>query len=289
MEYLSPLRYPGGKAKVSDFLQKLITENALSGGYYVEPYVGGGSVALSLLFNNYVNEIFINDKDVSIYAFWYSVLYKTDELCRLISDTPIDIDTWKKLRKLQDNKTNIDLLNLGFSTFYQNRTNRSGILKAGVIGGLSQIGNYKMDARFNKKDLIKRIQNIAQKADKIHLTNEDAIDSIKRLSLSLPKNTLFYLDPPYYVKGKGLYMNYYTDADHCAIADSIKEIMTQKWILSYYNVPFVRNLYTAYRHKLFELNYSASNSGKGEEIMFFSDNLNVPEHKLFNAIKNEDN
>ena len=133
MEFLSPLRYPGGKAKVADFVQCLIKENALLDGTYVEPYVGGGSVALSLLFNEYVSDIYINDKDISIYAFWYSVLNNTDALCQLIKDTPINVETWFKQKEFQQNKENrnVDLLNLGFSTFFLNRTNRSGILKAG--------------------------------------------------------------------------------------------------------------------------------------------------------------
>jgi Site-specific DNA methylase len=175
MKFFSPLRYPGGKVKVVDFVQCLIKENALFDGIYVEPYVGGGSVALSLLFNEYVSDIYINDKDISIYAFWHSVIHEPDALCKLIWDTPINVETWFRLKEFQSNKGCIDLLNLGFSTFFLNRTNRSGILKAGVIGGYNQTGNYKINARFNKEDLIKRIQRIANYSDRIHLTNEDAV------------------------------------------------------------------------------------------------------------------
>ena len=282
MEFLSPLRYPGGKAKVADFVQCIIRENALLNGTYVEPYVGGGSVALSLLFNECVRDIYINDKDISIYAFWHSILHESEAFCKLIKDTPINIETWHKLKEIQSNKDNVDLLSLGFSTFFLNRTNRSGILKAGVIGGYNQTGNYKIDARFNKEDLIKRIQRIASFADRIHLTNEDAVNLVQRLKTELNHNTLFYLDPPYYIKGKGLYMNYYNDNDHQDIAKIIDEIQNHKWIISYDNVPFIANLYSKYRQKTFELNYSASNSGRGKEIMIFSDNLVIPNHKLFN-------
>ena len=282
MEFLSPLRYPGGKAKFADFVQCLIKENALLDGTYVEPYVGGGSVALSLLFNEYVRDIYINDKDISIYAFWYSVLHESEALCKLIKDTPINVETWHKLKEIQSNKENVDLLNLGFSTFFLNRTNRSGILKAGVIGGYDQTGNYKIDARFNKDDLIKRIQRIADYADRIHLSNEDAVTLVQRLNNELSHNTLFYLDPPYYVKGKGLYMNYYNDDDHRDIANVIDTIQNHKWIISYDNVQFITSLYSEYRQQCFELNYSASNSGKGEEIMIFCNNIVIPEHNLFN-------
>lgn len=281
MEFLSPLRYPGGKAKVADFVRCLIEKNALLDGTYVEPYVGGGSVALSLLFNEYVKDIYINDKDIAIYAFWHSVLHESEALCKLIKDTPVTVETWFKLRDYQDKTDNVDLLHLGFSTFFLNRTNRSGILKAGVIGGYEQTGNYKIDARFNKEDLIKRIERIADYSDRIHLTNEDAVTLVQRLKKELPYNTLFYLDPPYYIKGKGLYLNYYNDNDHQNIANSISDFREHKWIISYDNVDFIANLYSRFRQKTFELNYSASNSGKGKEIMIFSDNLVIPSHKLF--------
>lgn len=281
MEFLSPLRYPGGKAKVADFVRCLIEKNALLDGTYVEPYVGGGSVALSLLFNEYVKDIYINDKDIAIYAFWHSVLHEPEALCKLIKDTPVTVGTWFKLRDYQDKTDNVDLLHLGFSTFFLNRTNRSGILKAGVIGGYEQTGNYKIDARFNKEDLIKRIERIADYSDRIHLTNEDAVTLVQRLKKELPYNTLFYLDPPYYIKGKGLYLNYYNDNDHQNIANSISDFREHKWIISYDNVDFIANLYSRFRQKTFELNYSASNSGKGKEIMIFSDNLVIPSHKLF--------
>lgn len=156
-------------------------KNALLDGTYVEPYVGGGSVALSLLFNEYVKDIYINDKDIAIYAFWHSVLHEPETLCKLIKDTPVTVETWFKLRDYQDKTDNVDLLHLGFSTFFLNRTNRSGILKAGVIGGYEQTGNYKIDARFNKEDLIKRIERIADYSDRIHLTNEDAVTLVQRL------------------------------------------------------------------------------------------------------------
>ncbi len=288
MEFFSPLRYPGGKAKVSDFVQCLIKENALLDGTYVEPYVGGGSVALSLLFNEYVKDIYINDKDKSIYALWHSILYESEALCKLIKDTPVTVTNWFKLRDYQKDKNNIDLLNLGFSTFFLNRTNRSGILKAGVIGGYNQKGNYKIDVRFNKEDLIKRIRRIADYSDRIHLANEDAVTLVERLKTILPTNTLFYLDPPYYVKGKGLYMNYYNDQDHQDIAKAINKIENQKWIISYDNVPFITKLYSKHKQKTFELNYSASNSGKGEEIMIFCDSIFIPKHNLFNPKQSED-
>jgi len=283
MEFLSPLRYPGGKAKVAGFFQQVIKENNLLDGIYIEPYVGGGSVALNLLFNEYVRNIVINDKDISIYAFWYSVLNFTDELCKLINDTPINMDVWHEQRAVQSSKDkeDVDLLTLGFSTFFMNRTNRSGIISAGVIGGNNQTGNYKIDARYNKENLIYRIKKIAEYADRIKLYNEDAVTLMKKLTGELSGKTIIYFDPPYFVKGQGLYLNYYNENDHKEIANAIENLYNCKWIVTYDNVTFIKNLYSKYRIKEFELNYSASNSGKGKEVMIFSDDIIIPKNKIF--------
>lgn len=193
-EYFSPLRYPGGKGKLVPFFERLIIDNGLSDGVYIEPYVGG-AVALSLLLKEYVSRIVINDKDRSLYAFWYSVLHHSEELCRLIADTPVNMDTWHTMRDIQNHKEDVDLLSLGFSSFFLNRTNRSGILKAGVIGGYQQTGNYKIDARYRKENLISRIRRIATYADCIELHNEDAVDLVADIAQTAPPRHLIIFRP----------------------------------------------------------------------------------------------
>ena len=274
-KFVSPLRYPGGKLKVVDYIKRLFEVNDLCDGTYIEPYAGGASVALTLLFSEYAGRIRINDIDRSIYAFWHSVLNETEALCRLITDTPVNMTVWYEQREVQARKQEADLLELGFSTFFLNRTNRSGILSGGVIGGKNQDGNFKMDARYNKEDLIGRIESIAEYADRIELTCIDAVALIKSIRRPL-KKSFCYLDPPYYVKGRDLYLNYYTDDDHRAIAKAIKKYRG-KWIVSYDAVPFIKELYKNCRQNEYYLSYSAGNPAKGKEIMVYSDGLIVPE------------
>lgn len=282
MRVLSPLRYPGGKSRIADFVKQIIKDNKLLDGVYVEPYAGGAAVALSLLMSEYVSRIIINDKDRSIFAFWHSVLNETERLCQYIEETPVTMEIWREQRELQsiEKKKTADLFSLGFSTLFLNRTNRSGIIKAGVIGGLEQTGNYKIDARYKKEELIARIRRIAAYADRIELHNEDAVDLVSKISHIAPQNTIMYLDPPYYKKGRGLYMNYYNDSDHRAIRDIITNVDTIKWMVSYDNSCFIKSLYKEYRSQEFYLNYSANNNGKGTEVLFFSNNCIVSKEAL---------
>lgn len=282
MEYYSPLRYPGGKRKVADYFKQVFKDNLLYDGIYVEPYAGGASVALSLLFNEYASKIIINDIDRSIYAFWHSVLKQPEVMCKLIYDTPVTMDSWKRQKDIQQNKAMSSLIKLGFATFFLNRTNRSGILNAGVIGGQRQDGTWKLDARFNKKDLVSRIEKIASFSNSIELYNLDAVELIKLVKPNLPKKSLFYFDPPYYIKGRDLYLNYYQDKDHRQIASEIAKLSKHKWIITYDNVAPIQNLYSSFRHAKYSLNYSAAKANRGEEIMIFSDNLFISRHPILN-------
>lgn len=278
-KFVSPLRYPGGKLKVVDYIKRLFEVNDLMDGTYIEPYAGGASVALTLLFSEYASRIKINDIDRSIYAFWYSVLEETEELCRRITDTPVNMEMWERQREVQTHKSEVELLDLGFSTFFLNRTNRSGILSGGVIGGKEQQGKWKIDARYNKADLVERVESIAEYKDRIELTSMDAVELIKRYKRTPAAKTLCYLDPPYYVKGRDLYLNYYNDDDHRAIAQAIKKYKG-KWIISYDAVPFIKELYKDYRQEEYYLSYSAGNPAKGKEIVVYSDGLVIPDVEI---------
>ena len=273
----SPLRYPGGKNKLSAFIAKICVDNNIN-GTYVEPYAGGAAVALSLLFDGYVNRIIINDKDRSIYAFWYSILNSTEIFCDLVLNTEISIDEWRKQKEVQANKETANLLDLGFSTFFLNRTNRSGIIKAGAIGGINQTGNYLIDCRFNKADLVKRIRKIALKKDNITVYNIDAIELIDTIQRDFANdnNIIFYFDPPYYYKANSLYMNHYKDENHGTVSDKIKNIQNLRWVVSYDNVPEIQNLYSDCKKKEYAFKHTAHTSRLGKEILFFSPTLQLP-------------
>ena len=204
MRYLTPLRYPGGKSKLANFASLVFEENNLIKGHYVEPYAGGAGIALHLLFSGHASHIHINDLNKSIYAFWQVLLEETDNMCRLIYDTPVNIDNWFRQKEVQAHPERHSLLELGFSTFFLNRTNRSGIISGGVIGGKNQDGPWKLDARYNKTNLISRIERVSRVSDHITLYNQDAAEFITEVIPTLPLRSIVYLDPPYYAKGHDL-------------------------------------------------------------------------------------
>jgi DNA adenine methylase len=274
MPYYSPLRYPGGKRRLANFLKLVCINNDLSREKYIELYAGGAAIALEFLFSDFVSEVHINDLDSSIYAFWHTVLHNTDRLCDKIRTIEITMDEWYCQKDIQENAE--DTFDLGFSTFFLNRTNRSGIIQGGVIGGKNQNGKYKISARFNKSNLIERINRISSYRDQIKIYNKDAADFIETVLPDFPSETLVYLDPPYYSKGDGLYKNSYDHREHEKIAQLIADI-DQKWIVSYDNVPEIKEIYAGRTHLVYDLHYSAANRYEGSEVIFFCEGLLVPE------------
>ncbi|HEX3093178.1 MAG TPA: DNA adenine methylase [Candidatus Angelobacter sp.] len=276
MTHFSPLRYPGGKQILGSVLAKIITENALEGSVYAESYAGGAGAALSLLYWEYVSKLYLNDADPCIYAVWRSVLDHTEDFCKRVRDIALSIDEWKRQKSIYANHADHNTLDVGFATFYLNRTNRSGIIKnGGPIGGYDQTGPWKIDARFGRKALIERIERIALYRERIAFTAFDAISFCKSLPPS-PK-LFFYLDPPYYVKGSELYLNHYKDSDHKELAAFLKARSSMNWVMTYDRVAEIEKLYKGFRRTRFSLSYSATKRKTGKELLIFSKSLRVPE------------
>jgi DNA adenine methylase len=276
MQFNTPLRYPGGKGKLTDFIKLVFEQNDLLDGHYAEPYAGGAGIAITLLVHSYASRIHLNDLNIALYSFWKSVLDQPDELCQRIRSVRVTMAEWKRQKAIQHDYVNHDTLDLGFSTFFLNRTNRSGILLGGVIGGKEQTGEWKLNARFTKPDLIRRIQKIARFGSRIRLYNQDASHFIKHVLPTLPAKSLVYLDPPYYIKGGELYENHYNHADHVAVAKLVRTQIELPWIVSYDHTPEVLKMYKGCPTVSYGISYSAQDRYKGAEAMFFSKQLVVP-------------
>jgi DNA adenine methylase len=269
----SPLRYPGGKTQLAPFVSDLLRENDLNRGVYAEPFAGGAGIALRLLFSGHVSEVWLNDIDPGIYSFWRMVLEQPDDLCELIWRTPVTIDQWHVQRKTMASTT--DPLQLAFATLFLNRTNRSGIIAAGVIGGKDQKGNYKLDCRFKKGELVEKVQRIAEHKEVIRLSQLDAKLCIAQWTKSLPKRALINIDPPYYAKGRELYTNFYQPEDHQVLARAIRRLKCA-WMLTYDDVPAIERLYTGLPIYRKALTYYAQVKRRANELLVLSPSLRRP-------------
>ena len=285
--YPSPLRYPGGKGKVANYVKLLLLKNGLIGTDYLEPYAGGASVALSLLFEEYVSTIWINDLNRSVHAFWEAVLDNPEELCERTMSVPLTVAEWEQQRGVQC-MASPGAVDLAFSTFFLNRTNRSGIIAGGgVIGGKDQTGTWKIDARFNRAELCKRLRKIARYKSRIKLTRLDAAGLLADLPVDSSSSMFAYLDPPYYVKGEGLYDNFYSSADHANLAGVVKRLEC-KWMVSYDAAPEILKLYSGVPTLRYSLLHTARSSRLGAEAMFFSPGLELPDTESAAGVATDD-
>jgi DNA adenine methylase len=261
-----------------DLISLILRENKLERGHYVEPYAGGCGLALSLLYEGCVSDIHINDFDPAIWSFWDSVLNRTEEFVSLIENSPVTIEEWHRQKENhQITSAEDDALKLGFATFFLNRTNRSGIIKgAGAIGGLNQTGNYKIDCRFNRQDLVRRVRRVAKYRNRIHLTRLDAICFIQKMGDTLPEDSFYCIDPPYFNKGCSLYTSFYGHEEHKEVAESVLKLR-HPWVVTYDYTDEIKRLYSDRRQFLFDINYSIETKRVGTELLIASKGLRLPD------------
>lgn len=245
------------------------------GETYIEPFAGGAGLALKLLLNEDVSRIVINDFDPAIYSFWHSVLYETEAFCELIENAILTTNQWNLQHSIYLESDTSDPLTLGFATFYLNRTNISGVVKGGIIGGQGQNGKYGLDARFNRQTLIEKIKTIASHKEQIVLLNLDARELLQPRQLRKFYKTFINLDPPYVKKGAQLYKNAFSESDHRELCELVKQCR-RKWIVTYDVCPLVADLYKSYRSSYLDVTYSIQASKKAKEYIFFSDTLVLP-------------
>ena len=276
LDMASPLRYPGGKSRVTPFLTDILLLNNLEGSTFYELYAGGAGAALNLLYKGVVENIVINDYDIHIYSFWMSVIHQTDRLLKLIHDTPVNVDVWQKQRNIYENHELHTDLEVGFSTFYLNRCNRSGILyKAGPIGGKGQNGNYKIDVRFNKIELSERIIKIAKYGERIKATRFKTKSYLPEI-FSTDENQFVFLDPPYYNQGENLYLNFYHHDDHEQLMRLLSNNHDKNFFLTYDNCDAINDIYSKFRRAELPMSYTLQSKRKSKEVMIFPNALRIP-------------
>ena len=270
----TPIRYPGGKTKLYPEIKAILESNDLLGHPYAELFAGGAGLAIKLLLKGDVSSIVINDYDRAVYCMWDAVVNHAEDLCEFIDSAVLDVETWKAMRAVYRNSDDVGDFELGKAAFYLNRTNVSGILSGGVIGGLKQAGNYKMDVRFNRETLKKKVMDIAARRGDIEVTRLDAEDFIDdRMSDS---ELFAYLDPPYVQKGPGLYRSAFDEAKHRSLARKVGDARS-KWVVTYDADDLIDDIYGNYERGDLEIGYTANVKTVGKEKIILGPGLKWPE------------
>ena len=282
MKTASPLRYPGGKWRIARFFERLLQGNYDQPPTYLEPFAGGASLALTLLFRGFVSRIFLNDLDPAVHAFWRTIVSDPARLIRLIERTPISPKEWHRQREIFNTGADAGRLALGFAFFFLNRTSHSGILNGGMIGGAKQRGTWKIDARFNRVELIERIRRIVGVRQLIHVSGIDGLEFINQHRRRRTRS-LVYLDPPYFSAGRDLYLNAYRPEDHSSVREAVASLQAP-WVVSYDDVPTIKALYREVRCRHLNLIHTARDTRVGDEVMFFSDRLHIPRFVPYRSV-----
>lgn len=266
MNIITPLRYPGGKSKIYKKVANLINTLNYNDRIYVEPYGGGFGIGLQLIKDGIVQKAILNDYDTHIYHFWWCVFNKTNALIKKIENTPVTLEEREKQKKLYKNTKSV--LNDAFATLYLNRVNFSGIIKGGPLGGADQQSRYKIDCRFGKQNLIKKIKMISEYKGQIEVYNYDAEYLISVILKDKKNKCFFNIDPPYVLNGKELYTCYYKEDEHIRLAKTVKKnLRSSNWIITYDDCELIRELYNNYTIKEFVIWHSAKRQSLKTELV----------------------
>ena len=280
--YLSPLRYPGGKAALAPFLSQVLAGNSLLRCSYYEPFAGGAGAALRLLQDGDVSTLHLNDADSRIYMLWRAVFDENERFADAVEKATPSIREWHEHYRVYTSPKRHTAFEIAYSTFFLNRCNRSGVIQGSrPIGGMDQQGPFKIDARFNTKTLAERIRILAQFKGSVRLYNQDALVFLKE---HLPQgkrrsNVFVYLDPPYYSKGSRLYLNYYSGAEHKALATYMLKQRQLPWVMSYDDQAAIRKLYGCLVRTRIGVDYSLQMRRRSKELVIAPLRVKLPSRR----------
>lgn len=282
MRYASPLRYPGGKAALASLLRAFRAQNGLEERAIAEPFAGGAGASLTLLYEGSAPSVLINDLDPAIRDFWWAALHRSSAFLEHLEASTPTVAEWESWRA-EYHEPSTTKVRRGFAAFFLNRCNRSGIIEDGsVIGGLQQTGKWKIDARFNKVALRKRLEELAAHRDQIAVSGQDGIDFIDATSEQQP---FYFIDPPYFGKGPTLYMNGLDQPYHARLAEKLKSMVGATWVLTYDDCPEIRALYEGWAEvRSFSLRYAAAEKRMGREVFITPPGLRLPAEQSSGAV-----
>ncbi|MHB1682965.1 MAG: DNA adenine methylase [Bacilli bacterium] len=279
----NPLRYPGSKSKFADYVAAVIEANLLSGCTIYEPYAGSASISFEMLIRGFAGKAILIERDPLIYAFWKCVFERTDEIIERIQHVEVTLDTWCNFQQYRvSERVNDDsLIEFGLAGLFFNRTNYSGILGSGPIGGMSQSSEYKIDCRFNKNRVIDQIRSIAELRSLVEVVFDDALLYLRRNASALARGFSFvYADPPYYTQGKKLYRYWYDESQHAQLAELLLK-SRYPWLVSYDPHPVIKNLYSESRIQSIYTDYTVRISKRSEELLISNQIIPPPETNIY--------
>jgi DNA adenine methylase len=229
-------RYPGGKVRYTNFI--LPTLYRCSGfSLYVEPFVGGGSVALAMAKRHASVKLLLNDLDTGMAAFWDLVANapqaEFDSLLQRVLNTKPTVEMFHQIEATRPT----DRLGRAFRALFLNRTSWGG-LGWRPLGGKDQKSKGKIDSRWNPQ---KRVAEMREARSLLRGRTQVLNADFATVIPLAHEKALTFLDPPYYEAGNQLYNFTWTDDDHVRLRDALKG--KGNWVMSYDDHAFIRNLY----------------------------------------------
>lgn len=266
MPLRSPLRYPGGKAFLCEYVEEFLRVNSLAPEVFVEPFAGGGSIGLHLLGKGLVKKIGLSDKDPLVAGFWRTVFHDGPWLRDKVRKAKVTLTEWEKQHEAKP-KSHRDN---AWKCLFLNRTSFSGILsrRAGPLGGKAQKSAYGVDCRFYRETVVQRLTELWDARG--HVARVGQADWRETVAWAVKQSNgrqaaLVYLDPPFFHKAVRLYNHVFDAADHEEVVKKLAQLK-MPWLLSYDDCPEVVKLFKRYglKYRRTAVRYTSSAQHSGD-------------------------
>jgi DNA adenine methylase len=207
----SPFRYPGGKTWLVPRIRQWLGSLQERPDLYVEPFAGGGIVALTVAFEQLADHVVMVELDPQVAAVWRTILEGDAAwLANAIVDFKLNEHTLEAALAQPATSTQ----ELAFQTILKNRTYRGGILAPGA-GKIKYGENGKgLLSRWYPATISRRILEIARIRDRITFFEGDGLAVSKQYTDNA--RCAFFIDPPYTASTKraGSRLYLYSELDH---------------------------------------------------------------------------
>jgi len=259
----SPFRYPGGKTWLVPRIRQWLRHQPQQPAELIEPFAGGGIVSLTAVFENLVRTATLVELDHDIAAVWHTALNGRGKwLADAIAAFPLSAETVGEYLT----RDSYQLHERAFATILRNRISRGGILAPGA-GVVKNGENGKgLASRWYPETLKRRLMDIAERTDRLRFIEGDGMAVMQ--ARATRSDAVFFIDPPYVVAGRRLYLH--SEIDHAQLF-SVASQLNGDFLMTYDSTPEIRQLAAKHGFQVREVPMKTTHHATKSELLIGRD------------------
>ncbi len=265
VKHRSPFRYPGGKTWLVPLVRRWLGSCTKPAKHLAEPFAGGAIIALSALFDRLTEKITLIERDVNVGSVWQIIVNgDAPELAKRIID--FNCTEANALKVLKNEYLPDDILSRAFATIVRNRVQRGGIMAPGASLMRNGENGRGVASRWYPETLRNRLLDLHLLHMSIQFHSGDGIKFIENNATN--EDISWFIDPPYTVAGRRLYLH--SDIDHEELFEATSKI-EGRFMMTYDNNEQIRRLARKHHFEVAEVPMKNTHHAIMSELVISND------------------